>query len=511
MMIRFSSLFTRRSTSIIRLTQRYYSQSFDDPDLFRTRALINGKWVKKPDAFAVVNPSTQETVAKVSDCQLSDFEDAIKSAKIAYDEFRHTSPQERSILLENLASLFVENKNDLAKLITLENGKPFADSLGEVLYSASYFRWFSQEALRLYGTVIPGPSGKNQMFAIRQPLGVIGVMTPWNFPSAMLARKVAPALATGNTCVVKPASQTPLSALVTGWLCQQAGFPPATCSVLPTSKTAEVGKLLCAHDSVRKITFTGSTKVGRLLMSQCAQDSKVIKKISMELGGNAPFIIFNDADLDKALDGIIGCKFRQSGQTCICANRIFIHKDVYDEFANRLVERMAKTFSLGDGFDDKTTHGPLISSAAVEKVTGLVEDAKQKGAEVLIGGKKADALGPCFYKPTVLSGVNESMDIFHTEVFGPVASLVKFETPDEVIRLTNDTDVGLAGYFYTQDVSKAQDIALRMETGMVGINTGAITDAALPFGGIKNSGLGREGSLYGIEDYTELKSIVLQP
>ncbi|GAV50949.1 hypothetical protein ZYGR_0AD01320 [Zygosaccharomyces rouxii] len=509
-MIRYSSLLTRRTTNAIRVSQRYYSQSFDDPDLFRTRALINGKWIKKPDSFPVRNPSTQEIVAKVSDCQLSDYEDAIVGAKAAFDEFRHTSPQERSDMLENLGNLLIENKQDLARLITLENGKPFADALGEVLYSASYFRWFSQEAVRMYGTVIPGPSGNKQMFSIRQPLGVVGIMTPWNFPSAMLARKVAPALATGNTCVVKPASETPLSALVIGWLCQQAGFPPSTCSILPTSKTPEVGKLLCGHDLVKKVTFTGSTRVGRLLMAQCAQDSKIIKKVSMELGGNAPFIIFNDADLDKALNGIIGCKFRQSGQTCVCANRIFVHKDVYDEFATRLVKRMTSTFNLGDGFNEKVTHGPLISAAAVEKVSQLVEDAKQKGAEVLTGGKKAEALGPYFYRPTVLSGVNESMDIFHTEVFGPVASLVKFEDTEEVIRMANNTDVGLAGYFYTQDINRAQEIALRMETGMVGINTGAISDAALPFGGIKNSGLGREGSLHGLEDYTELKSIVLQ-
>lgn len=510
-MIRSSFQLLRRTTNVIKLSQRYYSFEFNDPDLFRTKGLINGKWIQKPDSISVTNPSTQEVIAKVSDCQLSDYEDAINGGKAVFNEFRHTSPQERSVMLENLGNLLVENKEDLARLITLENGKPFADSLGEVLYSASYFRWFSQEAVRMYGTVIPGPSGNKQMFTIRQPLGVIGIMTPWNFPSAMLARKIAPALASGNTCVVKPASETPLSALVIGWLCQQAGFPAGTCSILPTSKTPEVGKLLCGHDLVKKVTFTGSTRVGRLLMSQCAQDSKVIKKISMELGGNAPFIVFNDADLNKALNGIIGCKFRQSGQTCVCANRIFVHKDVYDEFAACLVKRVTNTFNLGDGFDDRVTHGPLISTSAVEKVSKLVEDATNKGAEILAGGKTADALGSQFYYPTILSDVNESMDIFHTEVFGPVASLVKFETTEEVIKRANNTDVGLAGYFYTQDISKAQEVALRMETGMVGINTGAISDAALPFGGTKNSGLGREGSLHGIEDYTELKSIVLQP
>lgn len=506
-----SSLLSKRATNAIRFFQRCYSQAFDDPDLFRTKALINGQWFKKLNSFPVRNPSTQELIAEVSDCQLSNYEDAIVGGKATFDKFRHTSPQERSVMLENLGNLLVENKQDLARLITLENGKPFRDSLGEVLYSASYFRWFSQEAVRMYGTVIPGPGGNKQMFTIKQPLGVVGVMTPWNFPSAMLARKVAPALAAGNTCVVKPASETPLSALVIGWLCQQAGFPSGTCSILPTSNTAEVGKLLCGHDLIKKVTFTGSTRVGRLLMAQCAQDSKIIKKISMELGGNAPFIVFNDADLDKALTGIIGCKFRQSGQTCVCANRIFVHKDVYDEFAARLVKTMTSTFNLGDGFNERVTHGPLISAAAVEKVSKLVEDAKEKGAEVLTGGKKADALGPYFYRPTVLSGVNESMDIFHTEVFGPVASLEKFEDAEEVIKMANNSDVGLAGYFYTQDISKAQEVALKMETGMIGINTSAISDAALPFGGIKNSGLGREGSLHGIEDYTELKSIVLQP
>lgn len=510
-MIRFSSMLSKKPTSIHKVSQRYFTRSFDDADLFRTKALINGQWVKKSNSFKVSNPSTQEVVAQVSDCDLSDYEEAIVAAKATFDKFRHTTPDERSQMLENLSNLLVENKEDLARLITMENGKPFSDSLGEIAYSASYFRWFSQEAVRLYGTIIPGPTSKKQIFAVRQPLGVVGIMTPWNFPSAMLARKIAPALATGNTCVIKPASETPLSALVLGWLCQQAGFPAGSCNILPTSKTAEVGKLLCGHDLIRKITFTGSTRVGRLLMSQCAQDSKIIKKISMELGGNAPFIIFNDADLDKAVDGIIGCKFRQSGQTCVCANRIFVHKDVYDEVANRLVDRMTKTFCLGDGFDSEVTHGPLISGAAIDKVSALVDDAKQKGATVLIGGERAEALGPFFYRPTVLANVNKSMDIFHTEIFGPVASLIKFENTDEVLKMANGTDVGLAGYFYTQDVSKAHDVALKMETGIVGVNTGAVSDAALPFGGVKNSGMGKEGSKFGIEDYTELKSIVLQP
>ncbi|AQZ13635.1 (ZYRO0G08932g) [Zygosaccharomyces parabailii] len=510
-MIRYSYLLSRKSTNIIPLSKRYFSQSFDDSDLFRTKALINGKWVGKPNSFKVCNPSTQEIVAQVTDCELSDYEEAITAAKVAFDKFRHTTPDERSQMLENLGNLLVENKEDLARLITMENGKPISDSLGEVAYSASYFRWFSQEAVRVYGTIIPGPASNKQIFAVRQPLGVVGIMTPWNFPSAMLARKIAPALATGNTCVIKPASETPLSALVLGWLCQQAGFPAGSCNILPTSKSAEVGKLLCGHDLIKKITFTGSTRVGRLLMKQCAQDSKIIKKISMELGGNAPFIIFNDADLEKAVDGIIGCKFRQSGQTCVCANRIFVHKDVYDEVAQRLVDRIAKTFKLGDGFNDNVTHGPLISNAAVEKVSALVEDAKQKGATALIGGKKAEALGPLFYRPTVLTNVNKTMDIFHTEIFGPVASLIKFESTDEVLEMANDTDVGLAGYFYTKDIGKAHDVALKMETGIIGINTGAVSDAALPFGGVKNSGLGKEGSKFGIEDYTELKAIVLQP
>lgn len=510
-LLRSSVLLLRNQRSVVKMSLSY-STSFNDPDLFKTKAFVNGKWIEKKESFEVVNPSTQEVIGQISSCNKQDYEEAIVASKNAFDEFRYTTPQERSQILYNIYDLIVENKEDLARLITLENGKPFQDSLGEVMYSASYFKWFAEEATRIYGTVIPAPSSiDRQIFAVRQPLGVVGILTPWNFPSAMIARKLAPALATGNTCIIKPAHQTPLSALALGWLCEQAGLPAGGCNILPTKHSGEIGKYLCSHDLVKKITFTGSTKVGRLLMTQCASESKLIKKISMELGGNAPFIVFEDADLEKALDGIIGCKFRQSGQTCICANRIFVHKNIYDEYAQKLTERIESTFCLGDGFEKNVTHGPLINADAVEKVSELVDKAKEKGARVLTGGSRASALGPLFYRPTVLADVDASMDIFHTEIFGPVASLIKFESTEEVLEMANDTDVGLAGYFYTKDIRKAYDTASKLEVGMVGINTGAISDSALPFGGIKNSGCGKEGSKYGIEDYTELRSIVLQP
>lgn len=479
--------------------------------LLRTGALVNGKWIETGESFAVSNPATGDLISNVTNCGVSEFNVAIKAANEAFSQFKLTSVRERAQILENMYTLMQENKQDLARILTLENGKPLQDSLGEIQYSSMYFKWFAEEAPRMNGDIISsGTSNGQKIFTIRQPLGVVGILTPWNFPSAMIARKLAPAIATGNTCIIKPAHETPLSALALGVIAQEAGLLAGVCNVLPTNHTHEIGEYVCEHELIKKITFTGSTRVGRLLMAQSG-NGKNIKKFSMELGGNAPFIVFKDADLDRALEGIIACKFRQSGQTCICANRIFIHEDIYDELVGKLVDRVENTFKLGDGLQSGVTHGPLIHQGSIDKVAALVQDAKTKGAQVLAGGSRASSLGPLFYQPTILGDVNESMNIFHEEIFGPVASLIKFKTVDEVVKRANDTDVGLAGYFYSQNLATVFDVAERLEVGMIGVNTGAISEPALPFGGIKNSGLGREGSKYGIEDYTELKSIVVAP
>lgn len=487
------------------------SSKIENDYLIQTKAFINGKWTETDDKFAVTNPSTGDTIREVTNCGVSDFNKAIEIAHDAFGTFRQTNVRERAQILDNIYNLMLENKQDLAKILTLENGKPYKDSLGEIVYSAMFFKWFAEEAPRIYGDIIPSAVSSDQkIFTIRQPLGVIGILTPWNFPSAMIARKLAPVIAAGNTCVIKPAHETPLSALALGVIAEKAGLPAGVCNILPTNHTSEIGEYVCEHELVKKITFTGSTKIGQLLMGQSSK-GKNIKKFSMELGGNAPYIVFKDADLDRALDGIIGCKFRQSGQTCICANRIFVHEDLYDEFSKRLVDKIDKTFKLGDGFQDGVTHGPLIHDKSIDKVASLVQDAKTKGADVLIGGLRASSLGPLFYQPTVLGNVTESMDIFYEEIFGPVAPLIKFKDVDEVIKRANDTDVGLAGYFYSQNISTIFDAAEKLNVGMVGVNTGEISEPAVPFGGVKNSGLGKEGSKYGIDDYTELKAIIVAP
>ncbi|CDO95895.1 unnamed protein product [Kluyveromyces dobzhanskii CBS 2104] len=488
------------------------SSKIENDFLLQTKAFINSKWVETTDdKFAVTNPATGDTIREVTNCGVSDYNEAIKTAHDAFEKFKQTTVRERAQLLENMYDLMQEHKQDLAKILTMENGKPLKDSLGEIEYSSMYLKWFSEEAPRVYGDVISSGSSNNQkIFTIRQPLGVVGILTPWNFPSAMITRKLAPAIAAGNTCVIKPAHQTPFSALALGVIAEKAGLPAGVCNILPTNHTSEIGEYVCEHDLVRKITFTGSTKIGKLLMGQSSK-SKTMKKFSMELGGNAPFVVFKDANLDRALDGLINCKFGQSGQICISANRIFVHEDVYDEFSKKLVERIDSTFKLGEGFQEGVTHGPLIHQGSIDKVSSLVQDAKTKGADVLTGGSRASTLGPLFFQPTVLGNVTESMDIFYEEIFGPVAPLIKFKDTDEVIKRANDTDVGLAGYFYSENVATIFDTAEKLNVGMVGCNTAAISEPALPFGGILNSGLGREGSKYGIEDYTELKAIVVAP
>ena len=502
-------------------TRRFYStydssskilSSLKNKDLIRTQGYINGQWVDSSDnsTFEVNNPALASRagakIADVSSMTTKDYDTAINSAQDAFSDFKKTTGRYRSDLLMNLYRLMQENQDDLAKLIVLENGKPYADAFGEVAYASSFFQWFAEEAPRVYGDIIPSALADSKILVMRQPIGVCGILTPWNFPAAMITRKLGAAAATGCTTVVKPASETPLSALALAYLAEQAGFPKGSVNVLPSSDAAGVGKLMCENPTIKKVSFTGSTNVGKLLMSQ---SSSTLKKLSMELGGNAPFIVFNDADIDKAVDGAIGSKFRSSGQTCICANRLFVHESIYDEFASKLTKKLSEIVKLGNGLADGTTHGPLIHGKSMNKVRSHIEDATSKGAKVLLGGNKREDLGVNFHELTVLGDVTQEMDIFNEETFGPVAPLIKFKSDEEVLSLANNTDVGLAGYFYSSNINRVFKVAEELQVGMIGANTGAISESALPFGGIKESGFGREGSKYGIDDYSVVKSVVL--
>ncbi|EGW34904.1 uncharacterized protein SPAPADRAFT_58029 [Spathaspora passalidarum NRRL Y-27907] len=486
--------------------------SLKRPELVQTQAYVNGNWVSSTsgDSFAVNNPAlypkSEAKIAEVTSMTLHDFNNAIEAAHRAFSTFQKTSGRYRAGLLHDLYQLMMENKDDLAKLVVLENGKPYADALGEVTYAASFFQWYSEEAPRVYGDIIPSSNSTNRILAIKQPIGVCGIMTPWNFPLAMITRKLGAAIAAGCTSVIKPASETPLSATALGYLSQLAKIPPGVVNILPAAESSSVGKLITEHPLVSKVSFTGSTAVGKILMKQSAS---TLKKLSMELGGNAPLIVFNDADIDKAVTGAIASKFRSSGQTCVCANRLFVHEDVYEEFSNKLVAKLEETTTLGNGFSPDVTHGPVIHDRSMKKVRQHIEDAVSKGAKVLYGGSTRPDLGENFHELTVLGNVTTDMLIAQEETFGPVAPLIKFSTDEEVIQLANDTRVGLAGYFYANDVTRIFKVAESLKVGMIGVNTGAISEASLPFGGVSESGFGREGSKYGIDDYLITKSVVL--
>ncbi|MEM9715985.1 MAG: NAD-dependent succinate-semialdehyde dehydrogenase, partial [Pseudomonadota bacterium] len=398
--------------------------------------------------------------------------------------------------------LMMENQDDLATILTAEMGKPLAESKGEIAYAASFIEWFGEESKRVYGETIPGHLADARITVLKEPVGVVAAITPWNFPSAMITRKLAPAMAAGCTMVVKPAAETPLSATALAVIAERAGVPAGVYNVITSKQSRAVGGEMCSNDIVRKLTFTGSTEVGRILMAQCAP---TIKKLALELGGNAPFIVFDDADLDKAADGAIVCKFRNNGQTCVCANRIYVQAGVYDAFAEKLAERVAK-MQVGDGLDGATTHGPLIDQGAVEKVKEHISDATSKGAEILMGGDQPE-LGHTFFEPTILTGVTSKMMLTQEETFGPVAPLFKFETEEEVIKAANDTIFGLASYFYANDLSRVHRVREGLEYGIVGVNTGIISTEVAPFGGVKQSGLGREGSRHGIDEFLEMKYI----
>jgi succinate-semialdehyde dehydrogenase/glutarate-semialdehyde dehydrogenase len=474
-----------------------------DPSLLRTHALVGGEWIDSERRIAVTNPATGEEIASVPNLTAADADRAIAAAAVAMPAWAATTATERASVLRRWFDLLIENTDDLAQILTAEQGKPLAEARSEIAYGAAYVEWFAEEAKRMNGEIIPPPSGDRRLVVLRQPVGVCAAITPWNFPNAMLARKVAPALAAGCALVAKPASQTPLSALALAHLGERAGLPPGLFSVV-TGAAKEIGGALTRSPVVRKLTFTGSTGVGKLLLRQCAD---TVKKVTMELGGNAPFVVFADADLDAAVAGAIAAKYRNTGQTCVCVNRFLLHESIHDAFAEKLIAAV-RDLKVGDGTDDGVDQGPLIDRSALEKVEALVADARAKGARVLLGGERHD-LGGTFFQPSIIAGATTEMDFAQEEIFGPVSALYKFSTDAEALALANDTAVGLAAYFFTRDLARTWRFSEALEYGMVGVNTGAISNPMAPFGGVKESGSGREGSTHGIEDYTVLKYVCM--
>ena len=477
----------------------------NDAKLFRQQAYIDGSWVDADSGktINVNNPATNEIIGTVPKMGADETRRAIEAADKALPAWRALTAKERANKLRKWFDLMIANQDDLARLMTIEQGKPLAEAKGEIAYAASFLEWFGEEAKRIYGDTIPGHQPDKRIIVIKQPIGVTAAITPWNFPSAMITRKAGPALAAGCTMVLKPASQTPYSALALAELAERAGIPKGVFSVV-TGSAGEVGGELTSNPIVRKLTFTGSTEIGRQLMAECAKD---IKKVSLELGGNAPFIVFDDADLDAAVEGALISKYRNNGQTCVCANRLYVQDGVYDAFVEKLKAAVAK-LNIGNGLEQGVTTGPLIDSKAVAKVEEHIADAVSKGAKVLTGGKP-HALGGTFFEPTILVDVPKSALVSKDETFGPLAPVFRFKDEAEVIAMSNDTEFGLASYFYARDLARVFRVAEQLEYGMVGINTGLISNEVAPFGGIKASGLGREGSKYGVEDYLEVKYLCL--
>lgn len=473
-----------------------------DLDLVLSRGFINGEWVEanSGEQVAVVNPANGEVITTVPDMGKQEAEAAVVAAHNAFLDWRKTTAKHRSSLLKKWFDLIVENADALAKLLTTEQGKPYKEAYGEVMYGASFIEWFAEEAKRVYGDIIPSANPNNRYMTIKQPIGVVTAITPWNFPVAMITRKVGPALAAGCTVVVKPGEDTPLCALAMAALAEQAGIPKGVINVVTTSRPAEIGDVLCQHPLVRKVSFTGSTPVGKLILRQAAD---TVKKVSLELGGNAPFIVFDDADIEKAVQGALISKYRNAGQTCVCTNRLYIHDVIYDQFIERYTQ-VVNELVIGDGLSESADIGPLINQKAVDKVDDLVAKAVEQGATLALGGKVSD-VGGQFYLPTILTDVTEEMDIAHQELFGPVSTIFRFSDEDDVIRRANDTPFGLAAYFYTQNHSRVWRVGEALEYGIIGINEGIISTEVAPFGGVKESGSGREGSKYGIDDYLEIK------
>jgi succinate-semialdehyde dehydrogenase / glutarate-semialdehyde dehydrogenase len=476
-----------------------------DPQLFQQHAYINGCWVEaeKQAVLEVTNPADNSLIGTVPNLGEIETRQAIEAAHAAFPKWRGKLAKERAAIMRQWFNLIMAHQQDLAQLMTAEQGKPLAESIGEVAYGASFIEWFAEEAKRVYGDVIPEPLPGRRIVVIKQPIGVVAAITPWNFPIAMITRKCAPALAVGCPVVIKPSAATPFSALALAELAERAGFPQGVVNVI-TGKPQAIGSELTANPLVRKLSFTGSTETGKLLMAQCAS---TVKKVSLELGGNAPFIVFDDADIEAAVAGAIASKYRNTGQTCVCANRLLVQDGIYDAFAKQLAAAVTQ-LKVGDGLKGETQQGPLINMAAVEKVETHINDAVTQGAKVICGGQR-HTLGGTFFEPTILTNVTPNMRIANEETFGPVAPLFRFKTEEEAIALANDTPFGLAAYFYTHDLGRAWRIAEALEYGMVGINEGIISTEVAPFGGVKESGIGREGSKYGIEDYLEIKYVCM--
>ena len=476
-----------------------------DPTLLIGQNLCNGEWIVSDsgETLAVTNPASGEILTEVARCSGVETARMITAAETAQRSWATSTGKERSALLRRWYELILANADDLAALLTAEQGKPLAEARGEIIYGANYIEWFAEEAKRRYGDVIPEPSADKRILAIKQPVGVVAAITPWNFPNAMLTRKIAPAIAAGCAVVCKPANATPLSALALGLLAERAGFPPGLLNIV-TGDTSAIGAELTSSPVVRKLTFTGSTPVGKTLMAQCAS---TVKRTSMELGGNAPFIVFNDADIEAAVAGAMVSKYRNAGQTCVCANRFLVQAEVFDQFAARFAEEVAK-LKLGNGADAGVEIGPLINEGAANDVCALIDDAVAQGGKVVIGGGRVDRDGP-FVEPTIVAGMATSARLFKEEIFGPVAPLFKFETEAEAIAMANDTEFGLAAYFYSRDIGRVWRVAEQLEYGIVGINEGLISNEMAPFGGVKESGQGREGSKYGLDDYQEIKYLCM--
>ena len=476
-----------------------------DPNLLKNQAYINGQWVDADDGqtFPITNPVNGEVITEVAKVGQAETAAAIRAADAAMVGWRALPAKSRAVILRKWYDLLMEHQEDLAIIMTAEQGKVLAESRGEVAYGAAFLEWFGEEAKRIDGDVIPGPSADKRIVCIKQPIGVVAAITPWNFPNAMIARKAAPALAAGCTIVIKPASETPLSAFAIAELAERAGVPAGVINVV-AGGSSDIGGELTSNPIVRKLTFTGSTPVGKMLQAQCAQ---TVKKTSMELGGNAPFIVFEDADIDSAIQGALISKYRNAGQTCVCSNRLFVHDTIYDQFVEKLVAATAQ-FKIGNGMDEGVTIGPLVNVKAVQDVDALVSASVEAGAKVAIGGGPHE-LGGCFYQPTVLTEVTSDMAVFRNEIFGPVAPVIRFSSEEEVIKMANDSEFGLASYFYTRDIGRVWRVAEALEYGIVGINEGIISNEMAPFGGVKESGSGREGSKYGIEDYVEIKYMLM--
>lgn len=476
-----------------------------DPALLKTQCLINGQWVNADNSavISVINPANGHNLADVPRMGAAEAKRAVAAAQAALKPWQAKSAKERSNLLRRWFELMMQHQEDLGIILTSEQGKPLAEAKGEIAYGASYLEWYAEEAKRIYGDTIPAPSNDKRIMVLKQPIGVCAAITPWNFPNAMITRKIAPALAAGCTFVIRPASQTPLSALAIAELAQRAGIPAGVVNVI-TGSSSEIGKVLTEDERVKKFSFTGSTEVGRKLIAQCAG---TVKKVSMELGGNAPFIVFNDADIDAAVEGAMISKFRNAGQTCVCANRLYVQSAVYDEFVSKLAQAIAK-LKIGNGLEQDVTVGPLIDASAVNKVQEHIADAVSKGAEIVTGGT-ADHHGGLFFQPTLLKNVTQAMKVAREETFGPLAPVFRFDSEEDVVSWANDTEFGLASYFYSRDIGRIVRVSENLDYGMVAINTGLLSNEAAPFGGVKQSGLGREGSKYGIEDYLEIKYILL--